>query len=81
MPSVREKGVVELWLARMHSVGSTADDVNVGARLADNAGVGEVLASMQLVERIGLYTAGLEHRELQLKGKATPFQVAVIKPA
>jgi adenylate cyclase len=56
------------------------DDINVGARLADNAGVGEVLASMQLAKRIGLDTAGLEHRELQLKGKATPFKVAVIKP-
>jgi adenylate cyclase len=57
------------------------DDVNVGARLADNAGVGELLTSLQLVQRIGLDTAGLEHRELQLKGKATPFKVAVIKPA
>jgi len=57
------------------------DDINVGARLADNAGVGEILASLQLANRIGLDTAGLEHRELRLKGKATPFNVAVIKPA
>jgi adenylate cyclase len=55
------------------------DDINIGARLADNAGVGEILASLQLAERIGLDTAGLEHRELRLKGKAAPFEVAVIK--
>lgn len=56
------------------------DDINVGARLADSAGVGEILASLQLVKRIGLDTAGLENRELQLKGKTAPFEVAVIKP-
>ncbi len=57
------------------------DDINVGARLADNAGVGEVLASVQLAERIGLDTTGFEHRELRLKGKTTPFEVVVVKPA
>jgi adenylate cyclase len=57
------------------------DDINVGARLADNAGVGEILISLQLAARVGLDTADLEHRELPLKGKATPFKVAVIKPA
>jgi adenylate cyclase len=57
------------------------DDINIGARLADIAGVGEILASMQLAARVGLDTAGLEHRELPLKGKATPFKVAVITPA
>ena len=54
------------------------DDINVGARLADSAGVGEILASLQLTQRIGLDTDGLEHRELDLKGKAAPFEVAVI---
>ncbi len=56
------------------------DDINVGARLADAAGVGEILASLQLAQRIGLDTDGLEHRTLNLKGKATPFEVAVITP-
>ncbi len=56
------------------------DDINVGARLADNAGVGEVLVSLQLAKKIGMDTATLENRELQLKGKATPFKVAVITP-
>ena len=56
------------------------DDINVGARLADAADVGEILASLQLTEKIGLDTHGLEHRTLELKGKSTPFEVVVITP-
>ncbi len=56
------------------------DDVNIGARLADSAGVGEVLASLQLTRKIGLNTDDLEHRTLDLKGKEAPFDVVVIKP-
>jgi adenylate cyclase len=56
------------------------DDINVGARLADAAGVGEILASLQLAHKVGLDTDGLEHRKLNLKGKAAPFEVAVITP-
>jgi len=57
------------------------DDINVGARLADSAGVGEILASLQLTRIIGLNTDGLEHRELDLKGKTAPLEVAVITPS
>jgi len=56
------------------------DDINVGARLADSAGVGEVLASLELTQMIGLDTDHLEHRQLELKGKSAPLEVAVIKP-
>lgn len=56
------------------------DDINIGARLADSAGVGEILASRPLTEMIGLDTDGLEHRMLDLKGKSAPFDVAVIRP-
>lgn len=56
------------------------DDINVGARLADAAGVGEIVASVQLTQKIGLDTDRLEHRTLNLKGKAAPFEVAVITP-
>ena len=67
------------------SAGSTertalGDDINIGARLADSAGVGEILASRQLTKLIGLRTDDLERRKLVLKGKSTPFEVAVIKP-
>jgi adenylate cyclase len=56
------------------------DDVNIGARLADAAGVGEVLASLHLTRMIGLDTDGLEHRKLDLKGKSEVIEVAVITP-
>jgi adenylate cyclase len=56
------------------------DDINVGARLADSAGVGEILASLHLTERIGIDTDDYEHRTLELKGKSSPFEVVVIRP-
>lgn len=56
------------------------DDVNTGARLADAAGVGEILASLRLTQMIGLDTGGLEHRKLELKGKSQVIEVAVITP-
>jgi adenylate cyclase len=56
------------------------DDINLGARLADAAAVGEILASIQLVQEVGLDTDGLEHRHLDLKGKSEPFEVVVVKP-
>ncbi len=54
------------------------DDINVGARLADVADVGEILVSQQLIEKIGLDIQGLERRTLELKGKSTPLEVAVV---
>lgn len=54
------------------------DDINVGARLADAAGVGEIVASLRLCEMIGLATDDLEHRKLELKGKAAPVDAVVI---
>lgn len=45
------------------------DDINVGARIAEAAGTGEILASLQLCQLAGVETHGLEHRELNLKGK------------
>jgi adenylate cyclase len=56
------------------------DDINIGARLADSARVGEILASLELTRMIDLDTADLEHRKLNLKGKTEPFEVAVITP-
>lgn len=56
------------------------DDINIGARLADAAGKGEILASLELTEMIGLDTDRLEHRQLGLKGKSAPFEIAVIRP-
>lgn len=54
------------------------DDINVGARLADAAGVGKIVASLRLCDTIGLTTDDLEHRRLKLKGKATPVDAVVL---
>lgn len=54
------------------------DDINVGARLADAAGVGEIVASLRLCEMAGLETRDLEHRTLELKGKEAPVEAVVI---
>ena len=57
------------------------DDVNIGARLADAAGVGEVLVSREVTDMIGLNTGGLEHRTLDLKGVSAAVEVAVVTAA
>jgi class 3 adenylate cyclase len=49
--------------------------------LADAAGKGEIFASLQLAETTGLDTDSLEHRQLGMKGKSAPFEVAAIRPA
>ena len=56
------------------------DDINVGARLGDAAGVGEILASVQLCHLVGLNTGDLEQRQLSLKGKESSVEVVVITP-
>ncbi len=64
----------------MMELTALGDDVNIGARLADAAGVGEILVSAQMAEQIELDTAGFEHRSLDLKGKSEKFDVVVVKP-
>lgn len=54
------------------------DDVNVGARIADEAGSGEILASLSFCKEAGVDVDELEHRTLSLKGKEDPIEVAVI---
>ena len=54
------------------------NDINVGARIASAAGPGELLASLELCRMANVETSGLEHRELSLKGKKAPMEVAVI---
>lgn len=66
---------------RSKELTALGDDINVGARLADSARQGEILASLQLTERIGLDTSHLEHRSLDLKGKTEPFEVVVVLPS
>lgn len=54
------------------------DTVNTTARLASVAGVGEILVSVAAAEASGL-EPGLEHRSLELKGKAQPTDVVVLR--
>jgi adenylate cyclase len=54
------------------------DEINVGARIASAAGPGELLASFASCQKANVETGGLEHRELTLKGKQLPIEVAVI---
>ena len=55
------------------------EDVNVAARLAAQAGAGEVVVSEAAYAAAGL-NAGAERRELRLKGVSEPVAVRVLRP-
>jgi adenylate cyclase len=54
------------------------DRVNVAARLASEAAVGEIVISVEAAEKAGL-DPGLERRALQLKGKHEPTEVVTLR--
>jgi adenylate cyclase len=54
------------------------DTVNTTARLASAAAAGEALVSIAAANSAGLKTAGLEHRDLELKGKSESVEVVVL---
>jgi adenylate cyclase len=55
------------------------DEVNVTARLAGAAAAGELLATESTIRAAGLDAAGLERRELALKGKSATTRVVVLR--
>lgn len=55
------------------------DSVNTTARLASQAGAGEILVSDATCAASHWNTTGLEHRQLELKGKSEPFGVYVVR--
>jgi adenylate cyclase len=55
------------------------DNVNITARLASQAGSGEILISDASYSAAGLDLHGLEHRSLELKGKSEPIGVQVLR--
>jgi adenylate cyclase len=55
------------------------DAVNTTARLAAAAGPGEILISERALEHAGLKLLDAERRQLDLKGKAEPMEVAVMR--
>ena len=62
-------------------VTALGDNVNIAARLASQAGVGEAMVSDAAYTAAGLRLEGLEHRQLELKGKSEPVGVRVIQLA
>lgn len=54
------------------------DAVNTAARLGSVAAAGELLVSVAAAEGAGLDASTLEHRTLELKGRAEPIEVVVI---
>lgn len=57
---------------------AVGDAVNVTARLASVAGADEVLVTLSAARAAGLGEAGLERRDLALKGKSQPTPVLVL---
>jgi adenylate cyclase len=55
------------------------DSVNVAARLASAAGSGEALVTIEAAQAGDLDLSGLEHRDLELKGKSTRTSVVVLR--
>ncbi len=53
------------------------DNVNIAARLASTAGLGEILISDAAYTAAGLYLGSLECRQLELKGKSEAVKVHV----
>jgi adenylate cyclase len=57
------------------------DNVNITARLASEAGPGEILISDATYSAAKLNFGELEHRQLELKGKSEPIGVHVLRVA
>ncbi len=57
------------------------DNVNITARLAAQAGIGEILISEATYLASKLDRETLEHRQLELKGKSEPIGVRVLRAA
>jgi len=55
------------------------DNVNITARLASQAGPGEILISEAASTAAGLDLGSMEHRDLELKGKSGPTSVRVLR--
>ncbi len=55
------------------------DAVNIAARLASNAGPGEILVSQDAYAEADLALDGLDRRSLELKGRTQPVSVVVLR--
>lgn len=55
------------------------DNVNIAARLASEAGAGEIMVSRATIERAGLDPSNLQSHSMALKGKKVPTQVLTMR--
>jgi len=58
---------------------AVGDSVNTAARLASAAAAGEILVTVAAAEAAHLAEAGVERRQLALKGKSEPTEVLVLQ--
>ena len=59
-------------------ISAKGEEVNMTARLASKAGVGEIIVSEQALEEAGIEGSGLELRTLELKGISAPVIARVM---
>ena len=59
-------------------ISAIGDEVNLAARLASKAGVGEIIVSEQALKAAGIDSSGLEARSLELKGISEPVNTRVM---
>ena len=71
-------GAVGVEGSDSYDVTALGDTVNTVARLASTAATSEVLISERAYEKSGLDLGDLEHRSLELKGRADPLPVRVL---
>jgi adenylate cyclase len=55
------------------------DNVNIAARLASQAGPGEILISETTYAAAGVDFGNLERRQIELKGKSEPTGVRILR--
>ena len=63
---------------QLHDFTALGDPVNTAARVASAAQAGEILVSRDAAASMELDTGSMEHRSLELKGKAEPIEVVVL---
>ncbi len=61
------------------NITAIGDEVNTAARLAAQAGAGEILVSEQALKAAGIEAGDLEQRTLELKGISEPVPVRVMR--
>ena len=72
-------GTVSGTEGSVKDITALGDNVNITARLASQAGVGEALVSEAAYAAAGLNIGNVEQRQLELKGKSEPVSVRVLK--